>query len=364
MTLDDFGGWRGVLGTLTSGQDLTSAQAAAATEEILSGEATPAQIAAFIVALRMKGEAPEEVTGMVDAMLAAATPIDLGADAAGAVDLVGTGGGPTRRTHALNVSTMACFVVAGAGIKVCKHGNRKASSTSGSFDLLDALGVPIELDGAAVARCVKEAGIGFCFARSFHPAMRHAGPVRADLGVPTVFNFLGPLSNPAHVQRQVIGVSLPSMADIVISVLQARRSPRAMVVHGHDEMDELTTTGSSTVHQLEDGTITMYQLDPTDYGIDIVVPEQVKGGDAATNAAIAHRVFSGEKSPYRDIVVLNAAAGLWVSGRVDTMADGVELAQVSIDEGGAAATLERLIVVGTAVSQAEPEPAGVEAGAE
>ncbi len=350
MTLDDFGGWRGVLGTLTAGQDLTTAQAGAATEEILSGEATPAQIAAFIVALRMKGESPDEVDGMVDAMLAAATPIDLGADRAGTVDIVGTGGGPTRRTHALNVSTMACFVVAGAGVKVCKHGNRRASSTSGSFDLLDALGIEIELDGAAVARCVAEAGIGFCFARSFHPAMRHAGPVRAELGVPTVFNFLGPLSNPARVQRQVIGVSLASMADIVVGVLQKRNAPRALVVHGHDEMDEITTTGPSTVHQVDDGTITMYELDPTAFGIPIVAAEQVKGGDAAANAAIAGRVFDGEAGPYRDIVTLNAAAGLWVSGTVTTLAEGVEAARASIDGGGAKGALDRLREVSSRLS--------------
>ncbi len=350
MTLDEFGGWRGVLGTLTAGQDLTAAQAGAATEEILSGAATPAQIAAFIVALRMKGESPDEVNGMVDAMLAAATPIDLGDDTAGAVDIVGTGGGPTRRTHALNVSTMACFVVAGAGVKVCKHGNRRASSTSGSFDLLDALGVAIELDGPAVARCVAEAGLGFCFARSFHPAMRHAGPVRAELGVPTVFNFLGPLSNPARVQRQVIGVSLSSMADIVVGVLHKRNAPRALVVHGHDEMDELTTTGPSTVHQVEDGTITMYELDPSTYGIPVVAAEQVKGGDAEVNAEIARRVFGGEESPYRDIVVLNAAAGLWVSGTVPTLGDGIDAARASIDSGATKATLDKLVAVSSSLA--------------
>ncbi len=322
MTFDDLGGWRAVLGTLVAGQDLTGAQAASAMGEILAGTATPAQIAAFIVALRMKGESIDEMTGMVGAMLDAAASVDLGDDAAHAIDIVGTGGAPTRRVHALNVSTMSSLVAAGAGAKVCKHGNRKASSTSGSFDLLEALGVPIELDGSAVATCVREAGIGFCFARAFHPAMRHAGPVRAELGVPTVFNFLGPLSNPAGVLRQVIGVSDPQMAPTVIGVLRARGAPRAMVVHGHDGMDEITTTGKTTVHELAEGQVRTYELDPAELGLEVVGAEMVKGGDAGENAAIARRVLAGEQSPHRDIVTANAAAGLWVAGLVDDLGDG------------------------------------------
>jgi anthranilate phosphoribosyltransferase len=352
MTLDDFGGWRGVLGTLTAGQDLTSAQAGAATEAILSGEATAAQIAAFIVALRMKGEAPAEVTGMVDAMLAAATPIDLGADAAGAVDLVGTGGGPTRRTHALNVSTMACFVVAGAGIKVCKHGNRKASSTSGSFDLLDALGVPIELDGEAVATCVKDAGIGFCFAARFHPAMRHAGPIRRELGVPTVFNFLGPMANPARVKRQVVGVSDPSMAERMAGVLQAHGAERALVVFGHDGLDELTTTTTSTVVELRDGELRRYDVDPADFGLGRVQAADLRGGDAATNVGLTKRVLDGEAGAHRDVVVLNAGAALLAAGLADDLADGIALAIGTIEEGRAAAALDRLVATSQAAAMA------------
>jgi anthranilate phosphoribosyltransferase len=345
MTFEEMGGWRAILSTLTESRDLTGTQAAAAMGQILEGNAAPAQIAAFIVALRMKGETVEEMSGMVDAMLAAAEPIDLPFEARDAIDIVGTGGAPSRRVHALNVSTMACFVAAGAGVKVCKHGNRKASSTSGSFDLLEALGVPLELDGAAVSMCVARAGLGFCFARAFHPAMRFAGPVRAELGVPTVFNFLGPLSNPARVQRQVIGVSDAQMAPTVIGVLQARSAPRAMVVHGHDGMDELTTTGPSTVHELSDGTVRTYELDPSDLGLAVVKAEDVKGGDPATNAALAKRVFGGESGPYRDIVTLNAAAGLWVAGRVDDLAAGLALARASIDEGQAQAALDTLISV-------------------
>lgn len=344
MTFDEQGGWRATLATLTAGDDLTADAAAAAMTEILEGRATPAQIAGFIIALRMKGEAVEEMTGMVDAMLAAAAPITL-PEGLDAIDIVGTGGAPSRRAHALNVSTMACFVVAGAGVAVCKHGNRKASSTSGSFDLLDALGVSVELDGEQVARCVVEAGVGFCFARTFHPAMRHAGPVRAELGVPTVFNFLGPLANPAHVRRQVIGVSDRRMAPVVVGVLQQRGFERAMVVHGHDQTDELVTSGPSTIWELRDGAVEQYEISPADLDLAQVDAELVKGGDNVANAAIARRVFAGEAGPYRDIVLLNAAAGLVVSGTVENLAGGLAAAATSLDSGAAASALERLVQV-------------------
>lgn len=344
------GGWKGILSSLTARRDLTAAQAGAALHEILAGRATPAQTAGFLISLRMKAETVEEVSAMVEVMLATATRIDLGAHGPEAIDIVGTGGSPTRRVHALNVSTMACFVAAGAGARVCKHGNRRASSTSGSFDLLETLGVPVELDGDVIARCVDEVGIGFCFARTFHPAMRHAGPVRSELGVPTVFNFLGPLSNPAGVVRQVVGVSDPRLAPTVIGVLRSRGAPRAMVVHGHDGMDELTTTGPSTIYELRDGRITHYEFDPRDVGIDIVAAHDVMGGDPETNAAIAQRILAGELGPYRDIVVLNAAAGLWAADVVDDLSDGLAAARASIDEGHAADIVKRLITVATAGS--------------
>jgi anthranilate phosphoribosyltransferase len=344
MSFDDIGGWRSVLVTLTDGRDLTTAEAHAAMTEVLEGRATPAQIAGFIVALRMKGESVEEVVGLVDAMLGAAAPIEVPAGVE-PVDIVGTGGAPNRRVHALNVSTMACFVAAGAGTPVLKHGNRKASSTSGSFDVLDSLGIPSELDGPAVIDCLTEAGLGFCFARLFHPAMRHAGPVRAELGVPTVFNFLGPLSHPARVQRQVIGVADAAMAPTVIGVLQARGATRAMVVHGHDGMDELTITGHSTVHELRDGTVTTSELDPSELGIEVVTADEVKGGDPDTNAVLFRRILDGEKGPYRDIVALNAAAGLVVAGAADSFAEGLALAGESIDSGAAGARLEALVKV-------------------
>ncbi|MCU0269060.1 MAG: anthranilate phosphoribosyltransferase [Acidimicrobiales bacterium] len=341
-TLEELGGWRVVLAELTAGHDLTRALAAAALGEILAGRATDSQIGAFIVALRMKGEAVEEVSGMVDAMLEAAAPLEL-AHLDEVIDIVGTGGAPTRRVHALNVSTMSCFVAAGAGARVCKHGNRKASSTSGSFDLLDALGVAVELDGPAVARCVEGAGLGFCFARAFHPAMRHVGPVRAELGVPTVFNFLGPLSHPARVRRQVIGVSDPRVAPTVVGVLQARGARRAMVVHGHDGMDELTLTGPTDVFELRDGEVHEYQITPTSVGLPVYDAEDLKGGDPAENAVLARRVLGGETGPYRDIVALNAAAGLVVAGKAQDLVHGLELARASIDEGRAAAVLDRLV---------------------
>jgi len=334
--------WAALISTLVAGSDLTSEQAGDALREILAGDATDSQIAAFLIALRMKGETIGEVSAMVDAMLESAAPIQLppGPDA---IDIVGTGGAPSRRAHALNVSTMASFVAAGAGARVVKHGNRKASSTSGSFDLLEALGIPLELDGPGIAHCVSEAGIAFCFARSFHPAMRHAGPVRTQLGVPTVFNFLGPLSHPARVQRQVIGVSDQRIAPIVVGVLQQRGAPRALVVSGDDGMDEFTTTTTSTVHELRDGAVKTTTFDPRDVGITFVSSDAIAGGGPEVNADIAGRVFAGESGAYRDIVCLNAAAGLFVAGIVDDLSSGVVKAQESIDNGAAAAVLQRLI---------------------
>ncbi len=334
--------WPALLSTLVAGSDLTSEQAGDALREILAGAATDAQIAAFLIALRMKGETIGEVSAMVDAMLESAAPIELPAGP-DAIDIVGTGGAPSRRAHALNVSTMASFVAAGAGARVVKHGNRKASSTSGSFDLLEALGIPLELDGPGIAHCVSEAGIAFCFARSFHPAMRHAGPVRTQLGVPTVFNFLGPLSHPAHVQRQVIGVSDLRIAPIVVGVLQQRGAPRALVVSGDDGMDEFTTTTTSTVHELRDGVVNTTTFDPRDVGIAFVSTDAIAGGGPEVNADIAGRVFAGESGAYRDIVCLNAAAGLFVAGIVDDLSSGVVKAQESIDSGAAAGVLQRLI---------------------
>lgn len=340
--LDASGGWPGILARLTARHDLDHREARAALLEILEGRATPAQIAGFLVALRMKGETVTEVTGMVEAMLEEAEPLALPEDV---IDIVGTGGAPSRREAALNVSTMACFVAAGAGAKVCKHGNRRASSTSGSFDLLEALGVTIDLDGEGVRRCVDEAGIGFCFARAFHPAMRHAGPVRAELGLPTVFNFLGPLAHPGNVLRQVVGVSSPDLAETVVGVLRERGAPRALVVHGDDGLDELTTTTTSTVHELRDGEVEIRRVAPDDLGLAIADPEDLRGGEPEANARIAHEVLQGAPGPVRDIVSLNAAAGLVVAGQADDLGAGLELAGSAIDDGRAKAALDVLVDV-------------------
>jgi anthranilate phosphoribosyltransferase len=342
MALDELGGWPGVLRPLLDGNDIPAATAAAAMHEILAGDATSAQIAAFIVALRMKGETVDEMAGMVRAMLEAATPLDLGVDA---IDIVGTGGAPSRRTAAFNVSTIACFVAAGAGAYVCKHGNRAASSTSGSFDLLEALGLPVDVPPATVARCVREAHVGFAFARAFHPAMRHAAPVRAEIGVPTVFNVLGPLAHPGHVRRQVIGVPDPAMAERMLGVLVATGSVHAMVVSGEGSLDELTTTGPSLVHEWRDGELRRYEVTPEDVGLARATPDQIAGGDAAANRALAEKVLAGEPGPARDIVLLNAGAGLVVAGVATDLAAGVEAARAAVDTGAAAHALERLLAV-------------------
>ncbi len=346
VRIDDVGGWAGVLGELCAGRDLTGDQAQAALSTILDGLATPAQIAGFIVALRMKGETVEEMTGMVRAMHTAATALTL---PHGTIDIVGAGGAPSRRRHALNVSTIASIVAAGAGATVCKHGNRKASSTSGSFDLLEALGVNFDITPEQLAGCVATVGVGFAFARSYHPAMRHAGPVRAELGIPTVFNVLGPLSHPGRVTRQVVGVSDESTGDRMIRVLQATGAEHVMVVTGDGALDELSTTGPSIVRELRDGEIRTYTLDAITVGLAPATPEDLAGGDAEVNARIARSVLAGEAGAARDIVVLNAAAGLVVAGMAADMAAGVVAAQLSIDTGAAAGVLDSLIAFTSAV---------------
>jgi anthranilate phosphoribosyltransferase len=341
MEFDEVGGWPAVLGTLAARRDLTTEQARAAMAEILDGAATPAQIAGFIVALRMKGETVDELGGLVDAMLAAAERVTLPADEP-VVDIVGTGG---DRAHTINVSNRSASVVAGWGGRVCKHGNRAASSATGSADLLEALGVRIDCGPAEVARCVAEAGIGFCFAPRFHPAMRHAGPPRRELGIATAFNFLGPLANPAGVRRLMIGVADPSMAERMVGVLAARGSERVLVVHGDDGLDELTVSTTSTVVELRDGEVREYSVDPQELGITPAPTEALVGGDPATNATLARRVLAGDAGPHRDVVCLNAGAGLVVAGMADDLAAGVKAAQAAIDGGGAAAALERLVAV-------------------
>lgn len=338
-TLGELGGWPQVLGALTQRRDLTPSEAWAAMAEILAGEATPAQIAGFIVALRMKGETTSEMGGLLDAMLEASEEVPL-PSVDGVVDIVGTGG---DRSHSINVSTISALVVAGAGAKVCKHGNRAASSSCGSADLLEALGVVIDLGPEGVARCVDQAGIGFCFAPRFHASMRHAGPTRKELGVPTVFNILGPLANPARVRRHVVGVGDPSMAERMAEVLLAHGAERAFVVHGGDGLDEITITTTSNVIEVVDGEVRPLTVDPTEYDLGPARLEELRGGDPATNARLARAVLAGDQGPHRDIVVLNAAAGLVAAGTVGDYGTGVAAARAALDSGAAADALERLV---------------------
>jgi anthranilate phosphoribosyltransferase len=353
VNLDELGGWPAVLRLLLAGEDLTSDLACTAFVEVLEGRATSAQIAAFAVGLRAKGETIEELTGLLDAMYDLADHVDLPPELS-PVDTCGTGGSPHRRIACFNVSTVAAFVIAGAGARVCKHGGRAASATSSSGDLLDALGVVIDLGPAGVRRCVVETGFGFCFAPRYHPAMRHAAPVRKELGVPTLFNVIGPLANPAGVTRQVLGVSDPKLATKMLGVLQSRGAVRALVVHGDDGLDELTTTTTSTVLELHDGAIRTYAVDPADYGIRVPDPDALAGGDAARNVELARSVLSGELSPHRDIVLLNAAAGLVAAGTVEELDEGFEAATASIDSGAAARVLEDVVRVSQAARADEP----------
>jgi anthranilate phosphoribosyltransferase len=337
-----------VLVRLTEGDDLTEAEAHDVMAQVLAGEATPAQIAGFLIAERAKAPTTEELCGFLRAMLDASERVQLASDA---LDTCGTGGSRQRREAAFNVSTVAALVAAGAGAKVCKHGNRRASATSSSADLLEALGVAIELGPSGVARCVEEVGIGFCLAPRFHPGMRHPGPVRRELGVATVFNLLGPMANPARVKRQVIGVVDGGVAEKVAHVLRTNGTERAMVVYGHDGLDELTIAGSSTVVELRDGEIHSFDVDPASLGLTPVLSAPA-GGDTAANVELVRRLLDGETGAHRDIVVLNAGAALVVAGLAETLAEGVELAAASVAGGKAAATLDRLVEVSQAAVEA------------
>jgi anthranilate phosphoribosyltransferase len=277
-------------------------------------------------------------------------PLKLDADA---LDTCGTGGSAHRQEAAFHVSTLTALVAAGAGVKVCKHGNRRASATSGSADVLETLGVVIDLGPDGVARCVEEAGVGFCLAPRFHPGMRHPGPVRRELGVRTVFNFLGPLANPARVRRQVVGVADATMAEKLIRVLAANGAERAMAVYGHDGLDELTTATTSTIVELFDGEVRSYDVDPVDLGLAPVAAAP-PGGDTDANADLLRRVLGGEPGPHRDIVLLNAAAALVTAGKVSDLGAGLEAAAASIDDGAAASALDRLVSVSQSARSEEP----------
>jgi anthranilate phosphoribosyltransferase len=339
-TFDDLGGWPALLAQLLDGNDLDTTSAREAMSTILAGDASPAQLIAFAVLLRAKGETSDEISGALDAVLQAATLVELPADLAErAIDIVGTGG---DRSHSINVSTMSAFVVAGAGVPVCKHGARAASSKCGAADLLEALGVVVDLGPEGVARCVEKAGIGFCLAARYHSAFRYAAGARKEIGIPTVFNLLGPMANPARVRRQVIGVADADFAERMLASLRIHGSVSSWVVHGNG-LDELSTTGPSRVLELRDGAVRSFIVDPVDYGLAPAITDELVGGEPQVNAAYARRVFAGEHGPHRDIVVLNAGAALVVADAVGSLEEGVERAAASIDSGAAAAALDALV---------------------
>lgn len=330
---------KSIIAELADGARLDAAQARAAFETVMSGEATPAQIAAFLMGLRVRGETVDEITAGAEVMRERALHVTAPADA---IDIVGTGG---DSLGTWNISTAASIVIAASGIPVAKHGNRKASSLSGTADALQELGVNLDIDPAAIERCIAKAGIGFMFAQAHHSAMKHVAPVRGELGIKTVFNMLGPLSNPAMVKRQLLGVFHSGWVAPFAEVLRNLGSESAWVVHGSDGMDEITTTGPSTVAELRNGNIRVFAVTPEDAGLKRATIEDLKGGNPAENAAAIHRLLDGEPSAYRDIVLINTAAALIVSGKVTNLKEGVALAAKAIDSGAAKATLAKLVAV-------------------
>lgn len=342
--------WPVVLSALLAGEDLARAQAAWAMGEIMEGSATPAQVAGFAVALRAKGVTAAELSGLVAEMLARARTCTVPGPV---VDTCGTGG---DRAHTVNISTMAALVVAGTGATVVKHGNRAASSTCGSADLLEALGVRLDLEPDAVARCAQEAGITFCFAPVFHPALRHTAVPRRELGIPTVFNFLGPLTNPAHALHQAVGVADARMAAVMAGVL-AERGASALVFRGDDGLDELTTATTSHVWVVRGGAVSTEVFDPASLGIAAAPVEALRGGDAAVNAEVARAFLRGEPGPVRDAVLLNAAAALAALSPSDApvaerLAATLPAAAHAVDSGAAAAALDRWVAVSAALAPA------------
>jgi anthranilate phosphoribosyltransferase len=325
--------WPRILDRLIRGEDLDEDLAAEVMSAIMGGAAEPEQVAGFLVALRAKGEAATEVAGFVRAMIAAATEVPLTEELrARTVDVVGTGG---DGADTFNVSTIAAVVVAAAGQPVAKHGNRAASSACGSADLLEGWGIELEMRPTDVAGCIEDLGIGFLFARTFHPAMRVVAPVRAHLGIRTVFNVLGPLSNPAHAPAMAVGVADARLAAVMADALARLGRRHVLLFRGEDGLDELTTTGRSQLWEVRDGEVHTSGLDPRDLGIERASPEDLTGGDVATNVAIGDAILGGEPGPRRDIVLLNAAAGLYAADAVDDLQTGIVRAAEAIDSGAA-----------------------------
>ncbi len=328
-----------LIAKVATGASLTRAEANQAFNDMLSGEVTPSQMGGFLMALRVRGETVEEITGAVaamrDKMLRVHAP-------EGAIDIVGTGG---DGSGSYNVSTLASIITAACGVPVAKHGNRAASSLSGASDVLSALKVKIGLTAAGVEACIHEAGLGFMMAPTHHAAMRHVGPVRVELGTRTIFNILGPLSNPAGVKRQVVGVFSSAWLEPMAQVLKNLGSQSVWIVHGSDGLDEMTTTGPTSVAALENGDIRTFEVTPEEAGLKRATTADLKGGDPAHNAAALLAVLDGLKSPYRDIAVFNAAAALVIGGKAKTLKDGAEIAGQAIDSGRAKAALDKLVEV-------------------
>ncbi len=331
-------GIKPLLQTIASGRPLTADEAAHAVD-VLTNEATPVQMGAFLMGLRVRGETVDEITGAARTLRAKMMPVTV---ASGAIDIVGTGG---DGHGTFNVSTGSAIVAAGAGLKVAKHGNRSVSSLSGASDVLSALGVKLDCGPDAIVRAVDEAGVGFLWAPAHHPAMKAWAAARADLGVRTLFNLLGPICNPAGVKHHVLGVFAPEWVEPIAEVLRALGSERAWVVHGHDGLDELSTTGPTTVAELNGGTITTFEITPEDAGLPRVTLQDLKGGDGAHNAEALRGLLAGNPGPYRDIVVFNTAAALVVAGRAASLKEGASLAADAIQSGRAGHALERLVAI-------------------
>lgn len=325
-------------------QVLSRIEASDAFEVMMSGEASMAQIGGFLMALRVRGETVDEIAGAVSIMRSKMVPVVAPEDA---IDIVGTGG---DGTNTYNISTLASLIVAGAGVPVAKHGNRALSSKSGTADALSQLGVKLDIDPETISRCIREAGIGFMFAQLHHPAMRHVGPARVELGTRTIFNIVGPLSSPASVKRQLFGVYSPEWLVPGAEALRDLGLTSAWVVHGSG-LDEVTTTGPTMVAALKDGEITTFELTPEDFGVPVVPLEAIRGGDGVVNAAALRDVLAGARTAYRDVALCNAAASLVVAGKAENVREGMVLASRSLDSGAAAAALDKLIEVSNSVAQ-------------
>lgn len=337
-------GLKPFIAKIATRQPLTRQEASDAFEILMSGEASMAQVGGFLMGLRVRGETVDEIAGAVSIMRQKMVPVDAPDDA---IDIVGTGG---DGTNTYNISTLAALIVAGAGVPVAKHGNRALSSKSGTADALSQLGVKLDIEPDTISRCIREAGIGFMFAQLHHPAMRHVGPARVELGARTIFNIVGPLSSPARVKKQLFGVYSPEWLIPGAEALRDLGLTSAWVVHGSG-LDEITTTGPSQVAELKDGKIRSFDLTPDDFGVETVSLDAIRGGDGAVNAAALRDVLGGAKTPYRDVALCNAAASLIVAGKAKDVTEGMHLASQSLDTGSAARALETLITISNSAAQ-------------